>query len=72
MTDGGAYLNLGEDYDVNNHTVYHNKRFVNAERVETWVDRLGITVPVKVHTNTIEGHWGHLKPHFKIKRGVKG
>ena len=25
MTDGGtAYLNLGEEYDVNHHVVYHN------------------------------------------------
>ena len=31
MTDGGsAYLNLGNDYDVNHSVVYHNQRFVNA------------------------------------------
>ena len=41
MTDGGtAYLNLGEDFDVQHNVVHHNKRFVNAERVPTWVDRL--------------------------------
>lgn len=36
MTDGGtAYLNLGEEYDVNHNVVYHNRCFVNAERVST-------------------------------------
>ena len=45
MTDGGtAYLNLGEEYDLNHHVVLHNRRFVNAERIETYVDRLGMNV----------------------------
>ena len=45
MTDGGtAYLNLGEEYDVNHNVVYHNRCFVNAESVSTWVDRLGVEV----------------------------
>ena len=71
MTDGGtAYLNLDEDYDVDHGVVLHNQRFVNSKRIEKYVDRLGLTVQVKVHTNTIEGHWGLMKPHFKVKRGI--
>ena len=37
---------------------------------ETYVDRLKTVVKIKVHTNTIEGNWGNLKPKLKIKRGV--
>ena len=48
----------------------HNQRFVNAEMFETYVDRLKTVVKIKVHTNTIEGNWGNLKPKLKIKRGV--
>ena len=45
MTDGGsAYLNLGEDYDVQHNMVNHNKRFVNPNRVPTFVDRLNKVV----------------------------
>ena len=71
MTDGGsAYLNLGEDYDVQHNVVYHNRYFVNPQRVDTFVDKLGKIIHLKVHTNTIEGHWGNMKPYLKVKKGV--
>ena len=49
----------------------HNRRFVNAERVPHWFEKHGMEVQVKVHTNTIEGAWGHVKPKLRVKRGIK-
>lgn len=68
--DGRTYMNIQEDYGANHETVVHNRRFVNQDRVQTWFDRHGL-VDVKVHTNTIEGAWGHLKPKLRVKRGIK-
>ena len=34
MNDAGrTYLNLGEEYKVENHMVEHNQRFVNGKRI---------------------------------------
>ena len=57
MSDGGStYLNLGEDFEVNHEMVLHNQMFVKPDRVETWFEKQQMAIPVKVHTNTIEGH----------------
>ena len=57
MSDGGStYLNLGEDFEVNHEMVLHNQMFVKPDRVETWFEKHQMAIPVKVHTNTIEGH----------------
>ena len=35
MSDNGqTYLNLGEEFGVERHTVCHKRRFVNKERVQ--------------------------------------
>ena len=72
MSDNGrTYMNISEEYDVNHETVEHNRRFVNPDRIPHWFEKHNMEVQVKVHTNTIEGAWGHLKPKLRVKRGIK-
>ena len=52
-------------------TIKQYHRFVNAERIPQYFERLGIEVNVKIHTNTIEGAWGNLKPKLRVKRGIR-
>ena len=68
--DGRTYFNIGEEYDVEHQTVIHLRRFVNPEKVQHWFERHQSLVEVKVHTNSIEGAWGNLKPKLRVKRGV--
>lgn len=68
--DARTYFNIGTHYDATHRTVCHNRYFVNPERYHHFFAHLGETVPVKIHTNTIEGAWGNMKPKLRVKRGV--
>ena len=69
ISDGGkTYCCLEEDFGVNHEVVIHNKRFVNSE-LEDYELTTG-NIRIKVHTNTIEGIWGHIKCYFRDKRGI--
>ena len=65
-----VYLCLEEEFDIVHVTATHNIQFVNPVRVDHYFNRLGKVVPVKQHSNSDEGFFGHWKPKMKSKRGT--
>lgn len=71
MSDNGrTYMNLGKTFDVEHETICNNQRFVAQKRLLLQFERLNTEMQVKVHTNTIKGHWGRMKPKIRVKRGL--